>query len=214
MTDAIILHASLQLPLSCPPWQDTLLQALAYARRLELERRDATARRASLVGLGLVLLAAAMSTRQAFPPRAFKFPASGKPALSGGPRFSISHSPARVACVVCPDTDCGIDIEDLPAAADAAAVTKLQRWTATEAALKAAGLGLRAASRVELADSFDVAFIGDERYELQPLTALPGVIGHLAARKTLTPSIELVELDDARLSALLERSLGLAAQFE
>jgi hypothetical protein len=53
MTDAIILHARLRLPLSCPSWQEPLLQALPYAHRLELERREPQARRASLAGLGL-----------------------------------------------------------------------------------------------------------------------------------------------------------------
>ncbi len=43
---------------------------------------------------------------------------------------------------------------------------------------------------------------------------MPGVIGHIAARKMLAPIIASLELDDARTSALLERSLGLAAQIE
>ncbi len=153
MTDAIILHAPLRLPLSCPSWQVSLLQALPYAQRLELERREPEARRASLAGLGLVLVGAARLTQQEFPPQAFTFPPAGKPRLAGGPYFSISHSSSTVTCIVCADTDCGIDIEDRLDAADAMTVAKLQRWTATEAALKAAGLGLRAAGEVELADS-------------------------------------------------------------
>jgi phosphopantetheinyl transferase len=209
MTDAIILHANLRLPLSCPSWQDPLLQALPYAHRLELERREPEARRASLAGLGLVLVAAARLTRQEFPPRAFTFPPAGKPRLADGPFFSVSHSFSRVACVVCADTDCGIDIEDWQESAEAATVTKLQRWTAIEAALKAAGLGLRAASEVALADSLGQALIRSERYELQALEDLPGIIGHFAAKRRLTPVVECVELDDARLSALLERSFGL-----
>ena len=113
MTDAIILHASLRLPLTSPPWQETLLHELPYAHRLELERRESAARRASLAGLGLVLVAAARVTRREFPPRAFRFSPAGQPSLAGGPRCSISHSPSRVVCVVCADTDCGIDIEDV-----------------------------------------------------------------------------------------------------
>jgi hypothetical protein len=41
-----------------------------------------------------------------------------------------------------------------------------------------------------------------------------GVIGHVAATAQLTTIVESLELDDARMSALLERSLGLATQFE
>jgi len=214
MTDAIILHAHLQPPLSCPSWQEPLLQALPYAHRLELERRDATARRASLAGLGLVLVGAARVAQRQFPPRAFTFPPAGKPRLAGGPHFSVSHSNSCVACIVSAGTACGIDIEDMPESAGAATVAKLQRWTATEAALKAAGLGLRAAAEVEFTASLKAAFVRGERYELQVLDALPGVIGHIAARNRFTPLIEALELDGAWTSALLERSFGLAAQVE
>jgi phosphopantetheinyl transferase len=214
MTDAIILHAPLQLPLSCPSWQEPLLQALPYAHRLELERRNPAARRASLSGLGLVLMAAARLARQEFPSRAFAFPREGKPRLVGGPFFSISHSLSRVACVVCAGTDCGVDIEDVQEPFETAAVTRLQRWTATEAVLKAAGLGLRAASEVVLADSLAHASIGRERYELQAVNVVPGAIGHVAAGTQLTLIVESLGLDDPRMSALLERSFGLATQFE
>ncbi|MBK7902095.1 MAG: hypothetical protein IPJ97_03430 [Proteobacteria bacterium] len=138
MTDAITSHT--RLPSSCPSWQESLLQALPYAQRLELERREPGARRASLAGLGLVLVGAAHVTRQEFPPQAFTFPPAGKPRLASGPYFSISHSRSAVACIVCADADCGIDIEDRTEAEEGATVAKLQRWTATEAALKAAGL--------------------------------------------------------------------------
>ncbi len=190
------------------------MQALPYAQRLELERRDATARRASLTGLGLVLVGAARLTQREFPPQAFTFPAGGKPRLAGGPYFSLSHSSSAVTCIVCADTDCGIDIEDRLDSAGSATVAKLQRWTATEAALKAAGLGLRATGEVALADLLGHAMVRRQRYELQPLDDMPGLIGHVAARKKLTPIIASVELDDARTSALLERSFGLAAQVE
>jgi hypothetical protein len=214
MTDAIILHASLRLPLSCPSWQGPLLQALPYAQRLELERRKPEARRASLAGLGLVLVGAARMSQREFPPQAFTFPPAGKPRLAGGPHFSISHSNSVVSCIVCAETDCGIDIEDRLDSADSATIAKLRRWTATEAALKAAGLGLRAAGQVALADRLEHAVVRSQRYELQSLDVVPGLICHIAARQKLTPIIAPVELDDARTSVLLERSLGLAAQFE
>jgi hypothetical protein len=214
MTDAIILHADLRLPLSCPSWQPPLLRALPYAHRLELERREPEARRASLAGLGLVLVGATRLTQRDFSPQAFTFPPAGKPRLASGPYFSISHSSSTVTCIVCADTDCGIDIEDRLDSADSATVAKLRRWTATEAALKAAGLGLRAAGEVALADRLEHAVVRGLRYELRSLDEVPGVIGHLAARKKLTPLIAPVALDDARTSVLLERRLGLAAQFE
>ncbi|MEY2918905.1 MAG: hypothetical protein RL261_210 [Pseudomonadota bacterium] len=214
MTDAIILHAPLRPPLSCPSWQEALLQTLPYAHRLELERREPDARRASLAGLSLVLLAAARLTRQEFPPRAFTFPPAGKPRLVGGPCFSISHSVSCVACIACADADCGIDIEDLPQPVAGAALAQLRRWTATEAALKAAGLGLRATSEVALADSLGHALVGNERYELQAMDSVPGVVGHVAARRHLTLIVGSLELDDVEISALLERSFRLATQFE
>jgi hypothetical protein len=104
-----------------------------------------------------------------------------------------------------------IDIEDRPDPAGSATVAKLQRWTATEAALKAAGLGLRASGEVALADRLGHAIVRSQCYELQSLDDMPGVIGHIAARKKLTPTIAFLELDE-RTSALLERSFGLAAQ--
>ena len=214
MTDAIILHARLRLPLSCPSWQESLLQALPYAHRLELERREPEARRASLAGLGLVLAGAVRVTQREFPPQAFTFPPAGKPRLTGGPHFSISHSSSCVTCIVCADTDCGIDIEDRLDAADSALVAKLRRWTATEAALKAAGLGLRATGEVALADLLGAAIVRSQRYELQALEDLPGVIGHIAAENKLTPIIVPLELDDPWMSALFERSFGLVTQLE
>jgi len=190
------------------------LQALPYAQRLELERREPEARRASLAGLGLVLVGAARVTQKEFPPQAFTFPPAGKPRLAGGPYFSISHSSSAVTCIVCADTDCGIDIEDRPDPAESATVAKLQRWTAIEAALKAAGLGLRAAGEVALADRLEHAVVRSQRYELQALEHVSDVIGHVAARQKLTPIIASLELDDAGTSALLERSFGLAAQID
>ncbi len=133
MTDAIILHASLRLPLACPPWHEPLLQALPYARRLELERRAPAARRASLAGLALALLARRGSRGRSCRP-GFRVSPDRQAAAAGGPGFSLPHSLSHVACLVCADTDCGIDLEDLPEPADPATAPKLQRWTATEAA--------------------------------------------------------------------------------
>ena len=121
----------------------------------------------------------------------------------------------RVACCARAGAVCGIDIEDLPAAADAATVQTLRRWTATEAVLKAMGLGLRAANEVAVDDAIAWGSMRGERFALQALTELPGVVGHIAAPSRCGLSLAEIDLcDDATVSAALERSLGLAAQFE
>lgn len=213
MTDAIILHASLRLPWSAH-WDEALLQALPYAQRLELARRSTEARRASLAALGLTLMAAERVSRSSHSPTAFSFPAEGKPVLRGGPRFSVSHTASRVACIVSLERECGLDIEEAGARPDAATVLKLERWTATEAALKAAGQGLRAAREVKLGSLLDVALVCDERFVLQALDAVPDCIGHVASPAGLTFVVEAVDLAGPAISVALERSLGLPSQFE
>ncbi len=213
MTDAIILHASLRLPWSAH-WDEALLQALPYAQRLELARRSTEARRASLSALGLTLMAAERIGRSSLSPSAFSFPLDGKPVLRGGPRFSVSHTASRVACIASLTSECGLDIEETGAHPDAATVLRLERWTATEAALKAAGQGLRAAHEVVLGNTLDVAFVRDERCVLQALDAVPDCIGHVASPAGLTFVVEAVDLAGPGISAALERSLGLPSQFE
>jgi len=213
MTDAIILHASLRQPWSLH-WDEALLRALPYAQRLELARRSAEARRTSLSALGLTLLAAERSGRRSHAPSAFSFPADGKPVLRGGPRFSVSHTASHVACIVSPACECGLDIEEAGTHADPAKVLKLARWTATEAALKAAGQGLRAAHEVVLGDALDVAFVRDQRFVLQALDTVPECVGHVASPAGLTFVVEAVDLAGPGMSAALERSLGLPPQFE
>jgi hypothetical protein len=213
MTEAIVLHAALRPPISLP-WEESLLQALPYARRLELARRHSEARRASLVALGLVLMAAERISGRCYPPSALRFPTDGKPALRGGPCFSVSHTETRVACIASLASACGLDIEEAGAQADSATLRKLERWTATEAALKAAGQGLRAVHDVVLGDALDVAFVRNQRFVLQALEAVPGCLGHVASPAGLTLLIEAVDLAGPGMSAALERSLGLPPQFE
>ena len=213
MTEAIVLHAALRPPLSLP-WEEALLQALPYARRLELARRHSEARRASIVALGLVLMATERISGRCYPPSALLFPTGGKPALRGGPCFSLSHTDSSVACIISLASACGLDIEEVDVQADSATRLKLERWTATEAALKAAGQGLRAAHDVVLGDALDVAFLRNDRYMLQALEAVPGCLGHVASPAALTLVIEAVDLAGPGISAALERSLGLPPQFE
>jgi hypothetical protein len=213
MTDAIILHASLRRPAS-PHADQKLLQALPYAKRLELASRSSEGRRTSLAALGLTLMAAERIGRRSHSPGAFSFPAEGKPVLRDGPRFSVSHTASYVACIVCAVSECGIDIEETGAYPDAATVLKLERWTATEAALKAAGQGLRAAREVVLGDSLDFAVLRDQQFVLQALDAVPGCIGHVASSAGLQFVVEEVDLAGPGISAVLQRSLGLPSQFE
>ena len=214
MSGTIVIHAALAGP-PLPAWQPRLLEALPYARRLELGRRDATARRDSLAALALALLAIERLTGRAPAPGELSFPAEGgKPVLPGGPCFSWSHCTTRVACIASLHTDPGLDLETLPQEAPADAVQRLRNWTATEAVLKAAGLGLRDAARVSLAANLDAGAVGGGRYFLHPLE-LPGCVGHIAARVPLlpAPSVEC-DLAGEDLSAALERSLRLAPQFQ
>lgn len=215
MGAAIVLHASLLALPPQPAWQEPLLQSLPYARRLLLTSRTEPERRASLAGLALALLAAERIMGRPFAPRALRWSPEGRPALLDGPGISLSHSGTRVACCAQAGAGCGIDIEDLPATADTATEQKLRRWTATEAVLKATGLGLRAANEVAVDDAIAWGSVRGERYALQALEELPGVVGYIASASRCGFALAEIDLcDGATASAALERSLGLAAQLE
>jgi hypothetical protein len=214
MSPAIVLHASLPAVPRRLWWAQPLLQALPYARRLQLEGHDDARRDASLAGIALALFGAEKIAGLGFAPRDFSFPLDQKPTLRAGPEFSVSHSVRNVACCVIDSVACGLDVEDLRADADADGAAKLQRWTATEALLKAAGRGIRAVDQVAVDATGAFGVVGGDRYELQPLTDLPGVTGHVATRGRVSLSLLAVELDGAELSAALERSFGVAAQVD
>jgi hypothetical protein len=214
MSGTIVIHAALAGP-PLPAWQPRLLEALPYARRLELGRRDTDARRDSLAALALALMAIERLTGHATAPGALSFPAGGgKPCLPGGPRFSWSHCATRVACIASLHADPGLDLEALPQPAPADAMQRLRQWTATEAVLKAAGLGLREAARVSLTADLVAGAVGDARYFLRPLE-LPGCVGHVAALVPLEPALAVeCDLAGEAVSAVLERSLRLVPQFQ
>ena len=214
MADAIILYAPLGPPDPDLQWLGPLLQSLPYARRLELERRDAAARRASLAALALALLGAERTGSQGTVPSDFEFPAGGKPRLRRGPEFSCAHSASTVGCLVVPGIACGFDVEDFPLVPDPDSASTLWRWTATEAALKAAGHGLRRVHDVGLAAAMDAAEIDGRRFLLRRIDALPGCAAHAALDAPARIALEAVDLAGDGLSAALERALGLAAQFE
>lgn len=211
MADAIILYAPLVPPDPGLQWLGPLLRSLPYAHRLELERRDAAARRASLAALALALLGAERTGIQRTVPSDFVFPAGGKPRLRRGPEFSCAHSASTVACLVVPGIACGFDVEDLPALPGPESAATLWRWTATEAALKAAGHGLRRVHDVALSAALDAAEIDGRRFLLRRIDSLPGCVAHAALDAPARISVEAVDLAGDGLSAALERALGLAA---
>jgi phosphopantetheinyl transferase len=148
-----------------------LLAALPYAKRMQLERRDADARDASLAGITLALEAATTLRGESVTAVELTFPEGGKPRLAAGPFFSIAHSVHSVVCAASLELDCGIDIEDVPAPGGLvqASRDRLRTWTATEAVLKAAGLGVRAARDVTVAADRATAQLRGIAYWLREL---------------------------------------------
>jgi hypothetical protein len=214
MQKAIVLHAP-RFTAHRAEWHDALLLALPYAKRMELEGRDAPARADSLSGLALALVGA---ERLAIPVQKtahFVFPLDGKPHWLAGPAFSVSHSADRIGCAVIEDGDVGFDVETVAPGSDADAYAKLHRWTAVEAVLKAAGVGLRAADSVLLDLPAGRAQQADTRYHVRELTLANGCVSHLATTRPVAPVIEAIDLDDAAaISATLERRLCLGAKVE
>jgi hypothetical protein len=199
MNEVLVLHCARQ------PWTDVpsaraLASVLPYAHRLELERRDADERDASLAGLALVLRAAARLRGQAVDPSRFRFLSGSKPYLDGGPWFSVSHCRSRVVVAVSDACEVGVDVEDSIAAAGGNSAgsgvvseSKLERWTATEAALKTVGAGLRSLRQVELEAGLGAARIVGVAICLQPLALAQGCVAHLATLSdAVTVTVEAI----------------------
>ena len=102
--------------------------------------------------------------------------------LDGGPWFSISHTVSRVAVALSDRCDLGIDLEECSAARPDRAA--LQRWTATEASLKALGLGVRYAREVRIDEQLAIAQLRDQVLHLREVDLEPGCVASLA---TLEP---------------------------
>jgi phosphopantetheinyl transferase len=193
MTLVLVMHARLRGN-AVPDDPALLLQRLPYAKRLDLERREAGARSASLAGIWLALEGAARLRGRAVDVTSLRFPADGKPYLEGGPHFSISHGLQHVAAAVCESVEIGLDLEDAdPVSGDSSeARQKLQRWTATEAVLKAAGRGLREARSVELDESLATGMLAGVLYRLTPVEISTRIVAHLAMSAAVE-SVETVE---------------------
>lgn len=182
MVRVLVLHARLDQGVR-PGAFDALLRALPYARRLELEQRSDADRHASLAGLWLVLQGATQLTGRPAGPHDLRFPMGGKPMLADGPCFSVSHGRDHVAAALSNDAEIGFDLEETGdgQGSDHKDATTLERWTATEAVLKAAGQGLRDAKSVELDASLATGTLHGNAYVLRRVM-LPGpVIAHLAS---------------------------------
>jgi len=149
------------------PWnalERNWLGRLAPARRARLAAlRSPSDRNASLLGLALL---GRGCERLGFPyvPRDLDSVPRTKPAIPGGPSFSISHAGGLVACVCTVEGAVGLDLEPHGAATaaglrlalgaaergriDTGELDPTTAWVMAEAVLKAAGVGIDAAPRV------------------------------------------------------------------
>lgn len=183
MNAVIVLHAALPGHFGAA-LDAVLLPRLAYARRLQLERCDAVARRASLAAIDLLMQGADRLGAGPLDPGRIVFPHEGKPYVEGGPRFSVSHCATRVAVALSSCCELGLDVEDgvgRPLEGREPQLSRLERWIATEAALKAVGLGLRSAGRVVLAPDLATAQVGEDAVQLRSLSLREGLVAWLAA---------------------------------
>jgi phosphopantetheinyl transferase len=202
MAHVLVLHARLDNSVPGTGFSGaerlaTLLERLPYAKRLEIEGRDPAGRQASLAGIWLVLEGAALSGGRAVEAGALRFPVDGKPHCIGGPCFSISHGATHVAVAVSEDVEIGFDLEELgpesPGGGDPR--PRLERWTATESVLKAAGLGLREARKVELDLSLATGRVAGMNFQLTPLAIAPDVVAYLAAPEPIQAvTVRTIEL--------------------
>lgn len=178
MTNVLVLHAALSGNASVPAVTG-LLEALPYAYRLVLGRRDEAARLASLAGVALLLEAARRTRGEPPDLRRLRVSAGDKPILDGGPRFSIAHSETRVAVAVGERCELGLDVEDL--GSGGRTLRELERWTATEATLKAVGAGLRELRAVHLDDDLRGAGFVATRLHLRAVDLAEGCVACLAS---------------------------------
>jgi phosphopantetheinyl transferase len=179
MSDVVVLHAVLTKALDAAR-AEWLMARLPYARRLELERRDAAAQAASLLATELVLEAVARLRGEPPDISRLRFPQQRKPYLEDGSWFSVSHSSKRVVVAASDRCDVGIDVEDTGGPAGPA---ELDRWTAIEATLKAAGCGLRQARDVRLACDLSTGEVSGQLVHLRRIVIAPDCIARLATRQ-------------------------------
>lgn len=196
MTAVMVLHGRLHDQPEAARC-DSLLERLPYARRLELERRRPELRRPSLLGIALLGEGVRRLRGSPLDPLRLRFTADGKPYLDEGPCFSISHSATRVAVAIGEADELGLDIEELrPGRLDR---ERLERWTATEATLKACGVGLRRLRDVRLAEDLTRATLDAHAVHLCSVSLATGCVARLATLQPVT-SLVVSECDALALS--------------
>lgn len=161
-----------------------------------------------MLGTALALLGSERVAGASASPSQLQFEAEGRPLLRGGPCFSVSHSETHVACVVVDSGRVGIDIEPRSRIDARCDETSLRRWTATEAALKTADLGVRHHARVHLAPDLGTARIDDIACWLQEIHTIDDHLCHVASTTHLKEPVTMkLHPDGPELSAAVERSL-------
>lgn len=189
---AISLHYAAVPAQPWPALWDAWQARLPEQKRAAIARLRAPAdRNASLLGLALLEAALDESARCRWPPR---FAARAKPALAGGPDFSISHAAGVVGCAVAGAGQVGFDVERDGAATEqqlrlALAPAALERlasgalaatdaWVMTEAVLKAAGQRVERSASVELGDG--EARLDGVHYRLARVPLAAGLVAWIA----------------------------------
>ncbi len=158
-----------------------LAAQLPYLKRLAVGSGSAAAR-ASLAGIALALRALSAVLGRPVAARELVFAAGAKPRLAAGgieADFSIAHSGSFVGCAALRGAEVGFDLEQ---GTDA----RLENWVAREAAVKAAGIGMRAVDEVML-EGGDALCRG-RRWRGRPLPDFPGTTA------CLMTSVELAAL--------------------
>jgi len=171
-------------------WPEQAARALAarfaYARRLTLEGTSDAAH-ASLAGLALALRALSDLLGEAVTPGDLELPQGGKPRLDANftartgtaVDFSIAHSGPYAGCALASGARVGFDLEY-------GTDRRLADWVAREAAVKAAGLGIRALPGVGLEPG--AARLAGERWHAR---TPPGFEGAVACLMTSRPCAQL-----------------------
>lgn len=154
----------------------------------------------------------------------------GRPVVDGGPRLSLAHAGDRVVVAVSAHTAVGVDVENptlfatVPPAATLSAaeqrhpgwtaLARARNWVCKEAALKAAGVGLRVDPRdVRLGPPDGAPRVADWPLPTRPALAELDLAGYPAAVAVL-PTKDVgcgsrgVELDQERLPVAIRPQLA------
>lgn len=141
------------------------LEQLPAAKRQSLQRRrQGDKQQLSLIGWQLLRYGMQLAGNASFDLQQLQFPEHGKPFVTGGWDFNISHSGNIVACAISQNGRIGIDVErhrDVEpqrfkryfsdnelAWMGNNANRFIELWTQKEAVIKASGIGLKGLSQV------------------------------------------------------------------